>query len=660
MSAQRRDPTPLWSPSPDYLRSANITRFSEFAAPRAGRDLSDYAALWQWSVDDLAGFWSAVWDWFGLDRLSSYEQVLTTEQMPGAQWFTGASLNYAEYLLAQGADDEVAILGIDEAGPGETLTRAELRRRVAALAAHLSGRGIGPGDVVAGYLPNTPEAVIAFLATASLGATWTSVGQDYAASAVVDRFGQLRPRLLITADGYRFGGREHGRIESIQQIEAGLSPELGVILHSRLGQAGAPSGWVDWDDALRVAPGEAEPTLTFTRVPFDHPLWVLFSSGTTGIPKGLVHGHGGVLIELLKTFSLQSNVGPGDRLMWYTSPSWVMWNLQATTLATGASIVCYDGAPTYPDASALWRIAADLSVTFLGISPGYLQASMSAGFRPSVEVDLSALRAMGSTGSPLAPEVHAWATREIGDKPVWSMSGGTDIASGFVGGSPNVPVWAGELSARGLGVALEAWDQDGRPVVGLVGEMVITTPMPSMPVRLWNDPTGSRLTEAYFSTFPGVWRQGDWVTLTERGSVVIHGRSDSTLNRNGVRMGSADIYAAVDTVPEVLEALVIGAEQEDGSYWMPLFVVLREGVELTPELTSTITTAIRTLASPRHVPDEVVRVSGVPHTKTGKKLEVPVKRLLQGHALEDVANPATVDEPALLDEYVAIADRHRS
>jgi acetoacetyl-CoA synthetase len=391
-------------------------------------------------------------------------------------------------------------------------------------------------------------------------------------------------------------------------------------------------------------------------VEFDHPLWVLFSSGTTGLPKGLVHGHGGVLVETLKQMALHWDLHDDDRLFWYTSPSWVVWNLQVFALAVGASIVCYDGSPGFPDAGAMWRLASEQQVTFFGTSPGYLQASEAAGLHPAKDLDLSSLRSMGSTGSPLSPQSHRWAHDEVGPIPLWSMSGGTDVAGAFVGGAPTVPIWPGEISLRCLGVAVEAWDEHGDPVRDdEVGELVVHRPMPSMPVRLWDDPDGSRYATAYFSAYPGAWRQGDWITITSRGSVVIHGRSDSTLNRKGVRMGSADIYAAVDSLPGIVESLVIGAEQPDGAYWMPLFVVLAEGVTLDDELIELIRTRIREHASARHVPDEIIEVPGIPHTRTGKKLEVPVKRLLQGDPVDKVADPDTIDDASLLAVFASLA-----
>jgi acetoacetyl-CoA synthetase len=647
-------PVPLWQPTPAQVADANITRFQRFVTERYDVPVADYGRLWEWSVTELADFWAAVWEFFGLEQVSSYDEVLADESMPGARWFTGARVNFAGYLLGHGQADQVAIVSATETGAARETTWQELRDQVAALAATLTGLGVRPGDVVTGYVPNTGEAVVAFLATACLGATWSSVGQDYAPAAVVDRFAQLQPKVLVTADGYHFNGRWHDRVEGLGELREGLPTVEHVIMVSR--QGAAPVGdWLAWEEAVA---GPA-PALEPVAVPFDHPMWVLFSSGTTGLPKGLVHGHGGILVETLKQMALHWDLRPDDRVFWFTSPSWVMWNLQLSTLAVGGSILCYDGSPTSPDAAALWRLVSEHRVTFFGTSPGYLQASEGAGLRPATDLDLSALRAMGSTGSPLAPYLHSWARDAVGTIPLWSISGGTDIAGAFVGGSPTVPIWAGEMSVRCLGVALEAWDETGHPVHGEVGELVVYRPMPSMPVALWDDPGRSRYHDAYFSTFPRAWRQGDWITVTERGTVVIHGRSDSTLNRNGVRMGSADIYAAVETVPEVVEALVIGAEQVDGSYWMPLFVVLDHGVTLDDPLVQRIRAAIRDKASPRHVPDDVIAVPGVPHTRTGKKLEVPVKRILQGAAPAQVANPEAVDDPALLERFAEIVERSR-
>src|SRR5699024_6210327 len=491
------------------------------------------------------------------------------------------------------------------------------------------------------------EAVVAFLATASLGAAWAACGQDYSAPAAIDQLGQLTPGALITTDGYRFGGREHDRRGTIAQILEGL-PTLRLVVTARRvfgADQSADTGAQDGPAALDWAAATADrQTPRPARVGFDHPLWVVFSSGTTGLPKGIVHGHGGVLLEHLKAIGLQSDLGPDDVFFWFTSPSWMMWNFQVGGLLVGATIVTYDGSPTVPGADGLWALAAAHQVTFLGTSPGYVLACDKAGSVPRTDHDLSALRAVGVTGAALPAESGRWLRDNVGeDVQTASISGGTDVVTAFIGAAPTVPVWAGELSCRYLGTALAAYDQAGREVLGEVGELVITRPMPSMPVKFWNDPDGARYREAYFGDFPGVWRHGDWITVTDHGSVQVHGRSDSTLNRNGIRMGSADIYQAVEALPEIAEALVLGIEHGDGQYWMPLFVVLREGAELDEALAGRIGDAIRTQASPRHVPDEVIAAPGIPHTRTGKKLEVPLKRLMLG------ADPATAVDATAVD-----------
>lgn len=661
-------PEPLWSPDPESLANCELTRFMRRVEQRTGRGFTTYDDLRAWSVDDVPGFWAALWEHFGLDRVSSYDEVLTGDTMPGAQWFTGARLNLAGYVLDAGRPDDVAIVGVSEDGTGgltspTTLTYADLRARVEALVSTYSRLGVTTGDVVAGYLPNIPEAVVAMLAAAKLGAIWTAVGQDYAGQAVVDRFAQSSPRLLVTANGYRFGGKTHPRAEAVATIRAGLPSLRAVIVVDNLAVGNdtqvtpdgetvpdVQDGVLAWSDATDPGNDKVETV----SLPFDHPLWILYSSGTTGIPKGLVHNQGGILVEMLKQLALHMDLGRSDRLLWYTSPSWMMWNLQLMALAVGCAIVTYDGSPTSPSPDVLWRIVAETKVTFFGCSPGFLVASESAGLEPGRDHDLSALTQMGCTGSPLSPQSHAWADRVTGGVPVWSLSGGTDVCTGFIGGAPNVPIWSGELSCLLLATAAEAWDSSGTPVVGDVGELVITKPMPSMPVFLWGDDDGSRYREAYFDVYPGVWRHGDWITITDRGSVVIHGRSDSTLNRHGVRMGSGDIYAAVQKVPQVAEALVIGSEEPGGGYWMPLFVVMADGESLTDEIRTRINAAIREHASPRHVPDEIIEVSGIPHTRTGKKLEIPVKRVLQGAKVSDVVNPDAVDDASLLSRFAEL------
>jgi acetoacetyl-CoA synthetase len=621
-----------WTPTDADVEGARVTDFARFVSGRTGREFGDYRSLWLWSVDDPDAFWAALWDYFALGERP--ETVLASTEMPGAQWFPGTRLNYVDQVLRSARTDRPAIYYVAEGGQVTELSWAELLGRAAAFANRLRSLGVKPGDRVIGYLPNIPEAVIAFLATASIGAVWSACGQDYSPKAALDRLGQLEPTVLVTAAGYTYGGRYHDKSDDVAALRAGL-PTLQVTVM-----------------ASELAESTDEP-LTTTPVDFAHPLWILFSSGTTGLPKGIMHGHGGVLLEHLKAVALQSDIGPDDVFFWYTSPSWMMWNFQVAGLLVGATIVCYDGSPAAPCPDALWDIAARVRATVLGTSPGYVLGCIKAGAVPRKEHDLSALKTVGITGSSLPPSSSLWLRDNVGEHvQVASISGGTDVVSAFIGGVRTVPVWPGELSAPYLGCALDSWDESGRPVRNEVGELVITKPMPSMPVSFWNDADGSRYRSAYFEMFPGVWRHGDWITITDHGSVIVHGRSDSTLNRHGIRMGSADIYQAVERLPEVAEALIIGAEQPDGGYWMPLFVVLADGAELTDALRDRIKDAIRSEVSPRHVPDEIIAAPGVPHTRTGKKLEVPIKKLFQGADPANVVERSAVDDPALLDWYV--------
>lgn len=630
--------TPQWQPTPAGVEAARITDFARFAGqPEA------YADLWKWSVDEPAEFWGALWRYFDLGPVPG--EVLACADLPGAQWFPGVTLNYVDQIARHARADRPAILCAGEDAPVVEVSWAELLGRVAAFAATLREIGVDTGDRVVGYLPDIAETVIAFLATAAIGAVWSACGQDYSAKAALGRFEQLDPVVLVTADGYRFAGKPRDKSADVAELRAGLPDLLATVSVSRL--APTPDGYLDFAEAS--APGSE--VLSTTPVDFDHPLWILFSSGTTGLPKGIVHGHGGVLIEHLKSAALQTDIGPKDTFFWFTSPSWMMWNFQLAGLLVGATVVCYDGSPTHPGPDALWRLAAELKVTVLGTSPGYVLGCTKAGAVPRAEHDLSALKTVGITGSALPASSALWLRDNVGGQ-VASVSGGTDVVSAFAGAAPTVPVWPGELSAPCLGVSLEAWDESGNPVFGEVGELVVTKPLPSMPIGFWNDPDGTRYREAYFEMYPGVWRHGDWITITDHGSVIVHGRSDSTLNRHGVRMGSADIYQSVERLPEITEALVIGAELSDGGYWMPLFVVLADGVEFDDALVDKVNETIRSEVSPRHVPDEVIVAPGVPHTRTGKKLEVPIKKLFQGADPQRVVERSAVDDPALLDWYV--------
>ena len=626
------DVAPQWEPTPQDIADARVTDFARFVRRRTGAPIPDYQSLWQWSVDDPAAFWGALWEYFELG--DPPDRVLDNPEMPGARWFPGVRLNYVDQIVRNARTDRPAILHVSEDGQVNELSWRELLGRTAAFAKTLRSHGVSAGDRVVGYLPNIPEAVIAFLATASIGAIWSACGQDYSAKAALDRLGQLEPVVLVTGEGYRYGGKTHDKRDDVAALQAGLPTLRATVLTTEL------SAQADADE-LDTVP-----------VDFDHPLWILFSSGTTGLPKGIVHGHGGVVLEHLKAVALQSDIGADDTFFWFTSPSWMMWNFQVAGLLVGATIVCYEGSPNHPKPDALWEIAARVGATVLGTSPGYVLGCAKAGAVPRTEHDLSALRTVGITGSSLPPSSSLWLRDNVGDRvQVASISGGTDVVSAFIGGVRTVPVWPGELSAPYLGVALDAWDESGKPVRGEVGELVITKPMPSMPVSFWRDDDGSRYRSAYFEMFPGVWRHGDWITMTGHGSIIVHGRSDSTLNRHGIRMGSADIYQSVERLPEIAEALVIGAEQPDGGYWMPLFVVLADGSELTDELRDKIKRTIRDEVSPRHVPDDIIVAPGVPHTRTGKKLEVPIKKLFQGADAARVVEKSAVDDPALLDWY---------
>ncbi|QKW05407.1 acetoacetate--CoA ligase [Streptomyces sp. NA04227] len=646
-------PAPLWTPDREFIDNAQITRFQAWAAQRYGAPADGgYAALHQWSVENLDTFWTALTEWFDVRFSTPYEQVLADRSMPGAQWFTGGRLNYAEHALRAAATrpDEPALLCVDESQEPVTVTWAELRRQVGSLTAELRALGVRPGDRVSGYLPNIEQSVVALLATAAIGAVWTSCAPDFGARSVLDRFQQIEPVVLFAVDGYRYGGKEHDRRETVAELRREL-PTLRAVVHIPLLGTETPEGALAWPDLVAA---DTEPE--FEQVPFEHPLWVLYSSGTTGLPKAIVQSQGGILVEHLKQLGLHCDLGPGDRFFWYTSTGWMMWNFLVSGLLAGTTVVLYDGSPGHPDTGAQWRIAERTGATFFGTSAAYVMACRKAEVHPGRDHDLSRVRCVATTGSPLPPDGFRWLHDEVREN-LWiaSVSGGTDVCSCFAGGVPTLPVYIGELQAPSLGTDLQSWDPAGKPLVDEVGELVVTNPLPSMPLHFWNDPDGSRYHDSYFDTYPGVWRHGDWITLTGRGSVVIHGRSDSTLNRQGVRMGSADIYEAVERLPEIRESLVIGVELPDGGYWMPLFVHLAPGAALDDALRNKVKQTLRTQLSPRHVPDEIIEIDAVPHTLTGKRLEVPVKRLLQGTPLAKAVNPGSVDRVELLAFYEDLA-----
>ena len=644
----------LWTPS-EALRLGNpLKRYLDWLPGQGVGPFTAYDDAWQWSVDHPAEFWESVWRYFDVQSATPYEAVLPSTEMPGAHWFPGATLNFAEHIIRAASDDRPALVFVEEGAEPVDVSWAELKTQVANLAATLRGWGVGPGDRVAAFLPNTPHAVVAVLATAAVGAIWSSCGPDFGAQGVLDRFAQIEPKVFIGADGYRYGGKRIDRRNEFMAARDALpSVEHTIWVDYQFPEGPACADSIRWSEAVE---GDAE--LAFEQVPFEHPLWILYSSGTTGLPKGIVHGHGGILLEHYKAIAFHMGVEEGDRFFWYSSTSWMMWNVVVGSLLLGATAVVYDGSPAFPDVSGLWRLAEQTRATLLGTSAGYLMASQKAELHPGRDFDLSALRAIGSTGSPLPPTGFRWVYEAV-DADIWlnSLSGGTDVCTAFVAGNPLLPVYSGEIQCRGLGCRVESWDVEGKPHSGEVGELVLTAPTPSMPVMMWNDPDGHKYHDAYFDVYPGVWRHGDWCTVTERGGVIIHGRSDSTLNKQGVRMGSADIYEVVEKLPEIVESLVIGVELADGGYWMPLFVHLAPDAELDDALKARIAAAIRAELTPRHVPDEVIAVPGVPHTRTGKRLEIPVKRLLTGAEPDRAVNLGTVDNPALIEWFVEYAAR---
>jgi acetoacetyl-CoA synthetase len=647
----------LWEPSAAAIERSNLSRYMRRIESEHGLEFGgDYAAAWRWSVAELEDFWASIWDAFEVRASTPYERVLGSREMPGAQWFTGARLNYAENLLAGKPAERLAVQHASELRELDSLTWGELREQVARVASALRGLGIEPGDRVVAYMPNLPETLIAFLAAASIGAIWSSCSPDFGARSVVDRFAQIEPRALFCVDGYRYNGRDFDRRDTV----AGLLAEMPSVEHTVVLPYLDPEAEIG---GLRGAIGFAELSaggdpgeIAYEQVAFDHPLWVLYSSGTTGLPKAIVQGHGGILLEQLKKHHLHLDAREGDRVFWFTTTGWMMWNFLIGVLLTEASIVLYDGSPGHPDMGVLWDLAESAQITCFGTGASYIAGCMKDGVEPGSGRDLSALRSVGSTGSPLAPEGFQWIYDHLGaDTWLFSTSGGTDVCTAFVGGVPILPVYRGELQGRSLGCAVEAWNEDGKAVVDEVGELVITEPMPSMPLFLWGDADGSRYRASYFEMFPGTWRHGDWIEITSRGTAIIYGRSDSTINRSGVRMGTSEIYRAVASIDEITDALVVDIPRPGTEGWMPLFVVLREGAVLDQALTKEIAKRIREQCSPRHVPDQVYEIAEVPRTLSGKVLEVPVKRILTGTPVERAASRDSLANPAALDFFVELA-----
>jgi acetoacetyl-CoA synthetase len=641
----------LWAPPGDIRERSRIGAYLRWLSDTQGRDFADYAGLWQWSVDDLPGFWRSIWDHFDVVAATAPAETLADARMPGAQWFPGARLNYAENVLRMPgiADDEPAVIAYSQSRGPVTLTAAGLRDEVRRARAGLKRLGVAQGDRVAAYAPNIPETYVLMLATASLGAIFSSCAPEFGTRSVVDRWQQIAPKVLVAVDGYRYGDKPVDRAGEVAAIEAALPSVEHTVVLSYLGADG-PDGW-----AALAAPTD-EP-LAFEPVPFDQPLYVLYSSGTTGLPKPIVHGHGGILLEHLKMLGLHHDLGPGDRFFWFSTTGWMMWNYLASGPAVGAAIVLYDGNPAAPDLGELWRVAAESGMTYFGTSAPFLLACRKAGVVPREIADLSKLRGVGSTGAPLPPEGFRWVYDAVGkDLLLASASGGTDVCTAFVGGVPLLPVYAGEIPCRCLGARVEAFSAAGEPVIGELGELVITAPLPSMPVGFWGDIDGSRMREAYFDVYPGVWRHGDWITIDERGSCVITGRSDATLNRGGVRLGTSEFYSVVEGLDEVVDSVVVHLEDPAGGAGdLLLFLVLAEGLRLDDALRARIARELRTALSPRHVPDEIFQVRAVPRTLSGKKLEVPVKRILTGTPVESAAAKGALANPESLTAFEQLA-----
>ena len=646
----------LWEPSETVQQHANVTRYRQWLATEKGIDTETYEDLWEWSVNHLEDFWASLWDYFHIQASQPYQAVLGARTMPGAQWFPGAELNYAEHVFRHATASQPALLFQSERQPLTEVSWEELRHKVGLIANMLRTQGVQRGDRVVAYMPNIPETLIAFLATASLGAIWSSCSPDFGTKSVLDRFQQIEPKVLFAVDGYQYGGKSLDRHALLVELQQQLPSLQRTILIPYLNADAATDGLTNallWQDALQI---QEQDEITFEQVPFDHPLWILYSSGTTGIPKAIVQSQGGILLEHLKTLDIGMDLKQDDRFFWYSSTGWMMWNLLIGGLLVGSTVLLYDGNPGYPDIGVLWRFAEQSGMTCFGTSASYISSCMKAGIEPGSTYDLGKLKTMSSTGSPLPAEGFQWVYEHV-KQDLWlvSISGGTDVCSALVAGSIVLPVYAGELQCRPLGVKAEAFDERGNPIIDEVGELVITEPMPSMPLFFWNDPDGRRYYESYFAVYPGVWRHGDWIKLTSRGSAIISGRSDATLNKQGIRIGSSDIYRVLESMPEVLDSMVLGVEQPNGGYYMPLFVVLRADTQLDDALTAKIKQMLRTHASPHHVPDEIIAIQEVPLTLTGKKTEVPVKKLFMGVPVEQAVSMDALKNPEAMQFFIAFA-----
>ncbi len=652
-------PPVLWTPSETFRSNSRLQHYMEFLREKYGLNFEEYHALWLWSVERTADFWESIWEYFEvINHAEGYKRVIQGERMPFHRWFEGARINYAEHLFRHADDAQTAIVFQSErmSEPIE-ISWAEVRSQVAMVQDHLRKLGLKPGDRVAAFLPNIPEATIAFLAACSMGLVWSSCSPDFGTNSVLDRFRQIEPRVLFAVDGYTYNGKTYDKREEVARLKREMPSVEQVILIPFLQAEADFSNIPDcllWNELYR----SDAPLLSFEAVPFEHPIWVLYSSGTTGLPKAITHSHGGVLLEHLKYLAFHNDVHPGERFFWYSTTGWMMWNFVQAAFLVGATIVLYEGSPSHPDLHALWAFAEKAKINHFGTSAPFIVACMKKGLSPKRQFDFSQLRSISSTGAPLPPEGFDWIYQAV-KEDVWlcSMSGGTDVCTAFVGGCPLLPLYEGEIQCRALGAAVEAWDEDGRALLEEVGEMVITRPMPSMPVYFWNDPDKKRYLASYFEKYPGIWRHGDWIKITKRNSLIIYGRSDATLNRHGVRIGTAEIYRAVDKVPGIEDSLIVNLERADGSHYMPLFVKLEAGVPLTEELKQRIAQQLRTDYSPRHLPDEIIAVPDIPYTISGKKMEAPVKKILLGMEQSKALSRDSMKNPKALDFFIEFAKR---
>jgi len=652
----------LWTPPPDRIRRANVTALAEWLARERGRHFADYHALWRWSVEDLEGFWQALWEYFAIESSAPHTRVLGRRSMPGAEWFPGARLNYAQHILRGERAGGDVLLHLSETRPLAALPWTTLGDQVRTLATELRALGIQPGDRVVAWMPNIPETMVAMLATTAVGAIWACCSPDFGERGTLDRLAQLAPRLLFSVDGYRYGGKAFDRRSQLRDIAASLNSLEHLVYLPYLNPADATlplSSARHWQTLLE-RPAVSASEFEYTQVPFAHPLWTLFSSGTTGLPKPIVHGHGGILLENLKNATFHFDLRPGDRVFFYTTSGWMLWNFITSIPLTGALPVLYDGHPAYPAPDALWRMADEAGVASFGASPTYVDQLSRSGIVPRERYRLEKLRTINLAGSPATPESMAWFYRNV-KEDLWvaNGSGGTDCCTGFVGGVPTLPVRAGEIQAPQLGVSAKAFNARGESVIDEVGELVLTEPMPSMPLRFWNDPDNRRYVETYFQEYPGVWRHGDFFRIDAQGRCFVLGRSDATLNRYGIRIGTAEIYRTLALIPEVQDALIVNLDLPGGGFFMPLFVKLAQGVELNPALEARIRDTLRREYTPRHVPDKIYQAPGIPYTLTGKKMEVPVRRILTGVPAEQAANRSGVSDPSALDFFIAYAQRQQ-